>query len=477
MKFEELIIKLDYLSEEDLILIKKSYDMASVAHSHQLRDSGEPFITHPLAVASILADWKADRNTICAAILHDIVEDTNVTLKEIENLFGETVASLVDGVTKLTSMNFSSKLDNKNANMRKIITSFRKDVRIILIKLADRLHNMRTLEYKDPKKRKIKALETMDLYVPLAYFIGAYNVKSELEDNSFKFLMPEIYQDTFILRKNVLTNADLAIEEMSHEIRTMLINNGISNDIKLHIKNIYGVHKRILEKEDKNNIHDLISFQVIVNEVMDCYLSLGYIHHLYRPICEEFKDYISSPKTNMYSSLNTTVFGLDSTIMQSHIRTRKMHLIDTLGIGAYWQLKGKGSEEMMQVDIQNKYQFYKSLTEIDEAYFNNQEFIDQVNRELLGKKIYVYDSKGNSIELPVGSTIIDFIYKTCPDNAQNVKEASVNENVVPYDYVLNNSDRVNLTLNRNVTYLDSSWLENAHITLAKRKILETLNNK
>ena len=477
MKFEELIIKLDYLSEEDLILVKKSYDMASVAHSHQLRDSGEPFITHPLAVASILADWKADRNTICAAILHDIVEDTNVTLKEIENLFGETVASLVDGVTKLTSMNFSSKLDNKNANMRKIITSFRKDVRIILIKLADRLHNMRTLEYKDPKKRKIKALETMDLYVPLAYFIGAYNVKSELEDKSFKFLMPEIYQDTFILRKNVLTNADLAIEEMSHEIGTTLTDNDISNDIKLHIKNIYGVHKRILEKEDKNNIHDLISFQVIVNEVMDCYLSLGYIHHLYRPICEEFKDYISSPKTNMYSSLNTTVFGLDSTIMQSHIRTRKMHLIDTLGIGAYWQLKGKGSEEMMQVDIQNKYQFYKSLTEIDEAYFNNQEFIDQVNRELLGKKIYVYDSKGNSIELPVGSTIIDFIYKTCPDNAQNVKEASVNENVVPYDYVLNNSDRVNLTLNRNVTYLDSSWLENAHITLAKRKILETLNNK
>lgn len=289
--------------------------------------------------------------------------------------------------------------------------------------------------------------------------------------------MPEIYQDTFILRKNVLTNADLAIEEMSHEIGTTLTDNDIPNDIKLHIKNIYGVHKRILEKEDKNNIHDLISFQVIVNEVMDCYLSLGYIHHLYRPICEEFKDYISSPKTNMYSSLNTTVFGLDSTIMQSHIRTRKMHLIDTLGIGAYWQLKGKGSEEMMQVDIQNKYQFYKSLTEIDEAYFNNQEFIDQVNRELLGKKIYVYDSKGNSIELPVGSTIIDFIYKTCPDNAQNVKEASVNENVVPYDYVLNNSDRVNLTLNRNVTYLDSSWLENAHITLAKRKILETLNNK
>ena len=154
-----------------------------------------------------------------------------------------------------------------------------------------------------------------------------------------------------------------------------------------------------------------------------------------------------------------------------------MHLIDTLGIGAYWQLKGKGSEEMMQVDIQNKYQFYKSLTEIDEAYFNNQEFIDQVNRELLGKKIYVYDSKGNSIELPVGSTIIDFIYKTCPNNAQNVKEASVNENVVPYDYVLNNSDRVNLIFNKNVTYLDSSWLENAHITLAKRKILETLNNK
>ncbi len=477
MKFEDLLAKLDYLSEEDLILVKNAYKLASCAHSHQLRDSGEPFITHPLAVATILAEWKADKNTICAAILHDVVEDTNVTLEEIKEQFGEIIASLVDGVTNLTSMNFSNIQDNKNANMRKIITSFRKDVRIILIKLADRLHNMRTLEYKDPKKRKIKALETMDLYVPLAYFIGAYNVKSELEDLSFKFLMPEIYQDTFALRKNVLSNSDLAIEEMSREIGSTLTENAIPNDIKLHVKNVYGVHKRILEKEDKNNIHDLISFQVVVNKVMDCYLSLGYIHHLYRPISEEFKDYISSPKTNMYSSLNTTIFGLDSTIMQSHIRTQEMHLIDTLGIGAYWQLKGKGSEKMMQVDIQNKYQFYRSLTEIDEAYFNNQEFIDQVNRELLGKKIYVYDSKGNCVELPVGSTIVDFIYKTCSDNAQNVSVASVNEDIVPYDYVLKNSDRVNLVFNENISYLDSSWLESAHITLAKRKILESLNNK
>lgn len=477
MKFEELLAKLDYLGEEDLTLVRKAYALAACVHSHQFRDSGEPFITHPLAVAAILADWKADRDTICAGILHDVVEDTFVTIEDIKDQFGGTIASLVDGVTKLTSMNFSNKLDNKNANMRKIITSFRKDVRIILIKLADRLHNMKTLEYKDPKKRKIKALETMDLYVPLAYFIGAYNVKSELEDLSFKFLMPEIYQDTFALRKNVLTNSDLAIEEMFHEIGSTLTKNDIPNDIRLHIKNVYGVHKRILEKEDKNNIHDLISFQVIVNEVRDCYLSLGYIHHLYRPISEEFKDYISSPKTNMYSSLNTTIFGLDSTIMQSHIRTHEMHLIDTLGIGAYWQLKGKDSEKMMQVDIQNKYQFYKSLTEIDEAYFNNQDFIDQVNRELLGKKIYVYDSKGSCVELPVGSTIIDFIYKACSDSAQNVASASVNENIVPYDYVLKNSDRVNLTFNKNVSYLESSWLDNAHITLAKRKILETLNNK
>lgn len=477
MNFEELLVKLNYLSEEDLFLIKKAYDLASFAHGHQFRDSGEPFIIHPLTVALILADWKADKDTICAALLHDVVEDTNITIMDIKEQFGDTVAGLVDGVTNLTSMNFSDKQDIKNANMRKIITSFRKDVRIILIKLADRLHNMRTLEYKDPKKRRIKALETMDLYVPLAYFIGAYNVKSELEDLSFKFLMPEIYQDTLILQKGILANSDSAIEEMSHEIGTTLIENGIPNDIKLHIKNIYGVHKRILEKEDKNNIHDLISFQVIVNEVRDCYLSLGYIHHLYRPISEEFKDYISSPKTNMYSSLNTTIFGLGSTMMQSHIRTREMHLIDTLGIGAYWQLKGKDSEKMMQVDIQNKYQFYKSLTEIDEAYFNNQDFIDQVNCELLGKKIYVYDSKGICIELPAGATIIDFIYKVCPNMATHVVSASVNESIVSYDYELKNLDRVNLRFNMEVTYLDSTWLKSAHITLAKRKILETLNNK
>ena len=477
MSYENLVSELDYLNEDDLLYVKKAYDLASSAHSHQLRASGEPFIIHPLSVSSILASYKADKYTICAALLHDVVEDTDVTIMDINREFGSVVGTLVDGVTKLTSMDFSSKQESKNANMRKIIMSFRTDVRIILIKLADRLHNMRTLQYKDPKKRKIKALETMDLYVPLAYFIGDYNIKSELEDLSFMYLMPEIYNETSNLQKSIFKKSKSIVEEMIGTINEFLLNNDIPNEIKIHLKNIYGIHKNILELGDKNNIHDLISLQVIVEQVMDCYLSLGYIHHLYHPINEEFKDYISNPKTNMYSSLNTTIFGPSSLIIQNHIRTRKMHLIDTLGIGAYWQMDMKNSEQMMQVDIKNKYQFYKSLTEIDDAYFDNQDFVDQVNLELLGKHIYVYDALGNSIELPCGATIIDFLYKVYPENANHVISASVNDEIVSYDYQLKNLDRVNLTFNKDVQSINESWLNSAHITLAKRKILENLNKK
>lgn len=474
--FEMLLDKINYLSNNDKSLVVKAYAFAKSAHYHQLRESGEPYITHPINVAGILASFEADANTLAAALLHDVVEDTKTSLEEIREEFGNDIAILVDGVTKLTMMEYKNKEDNKNANLRKIIMSFRSDVRIILIKLADRLHNMRTLQYKDPVKRRRKALETMDLYVPLAYFIGAYDIKTELEDLAFQYLMPQIYYETVALKEEAVYKATPAINEMQAEIERMLTSSQISNEVKIKIKNIYGIHKRILELGSKNDIHDLISLRIIVDEIMECYLALGLIHGLYRPINEEFKDYISNPKTNMYSSIHTTVFGPHSKIIQNQIRTKEMDLIDSAGIGAYFKLSKKDSKNIMQEELKEKYQFYKSLTEIDDTYFDNKDFVSQVNKEILGKKVYVYTATGVSIELPEDSTILDFAYKVDPENADKIVCAYVNEKEENIGYKLKNMDRINIVYSNNLTGPNKEWLDMVHITSAKRKILENLNN-
>ena len=333
-----LLKKVGEYNTEELEKIKKAYDMADTLHKGQMRQSGEPYISHPLNVAYILAEMNADADTLCAALLHDTLEDTNIRKSDIENSFNKDVANLVDGVTKISKMNFSSKMDQNMANTRKIITSITDDVRIIIIKLADRLHNMRTLEFKSEFKQKENSLETIEIFVPLAYYIGAYRIKSELEDISLQYLKPDMYKKIEEKKQEIEEDSEKCLKEMLLTISSMLENNNIPNEIKVRTKNIYGIYKRISEGHKLTDIHDLLSLKVMVDDVTKCYQTLGMIHSKYHPINDKFKDYICNPKTNMYRSLHTTVFGEEEKLVQTQIRTFEMDKIASFGLTAYWNI-------------------------------------------------------------------------------------------------------------------------------------------
>ena len=315
MTLENLLNNLRMYDEKEIEQIKKAYYYADYLHNGQFRQSGEKYITHPLNVAYILSELNADSNTICAGLLHDTIEDTKITKDDIANVFNNDIAKLVDGVTKLAKMNFSSKEDLNNANTRKIITSITTDVRIIIIKLADRLHNMRTLSFKSSFKQKENAIETMEIFVPLSYCIGAYRIKSELEDLSFRYLKPDIYKKTMEEKRKIEYLSRSCLDEMYEKITCLLNTKNITNKIKVRTKNIYGIYKRLNEGKRLSDIHDLLALKVIVDEIDNCYMTLGLIHSLYHPINDRFKDYICNPKTNMYRSLHTTVFGVDEKLV------------------------------------------------------------------------------------------------------------------------------------------------------------------
>lgn len=348
-KFINLIKKYND-DEEDINQIKKAYDYAKDLHEGQFRQSGEPYIIHPLNVAYILAEMHADTDTICAGLLHDTLEDTNITKGEIIEEFNVNVASLVDGVTKISKMNFSSKQDQNLANTRKIITGITEDVRIIIIKLADRLHNMRTLEYKSEFKQKENSMETMEIFVPLAYYIGAYRIKSELEDISLQYLYPEKYKKIEDIKSKIELDSSSCLQEMLQTIKEILNNKDIPNEIKVRTKNIYGIYKRMEEGHKLSDIHDLLSLKIMVDEVSNCYQTLGIIHSQYHPINDKFKDYIYNPKTNMYRSLHTTVFGPEDRLVQTQIRTFDMDKVASFGLTAYWDIsKGNARDTMHMI--------------------------------------------------------------------------------------------------------------------------------
>ena len=303
----DLLVKLEEYNKEEVEIVKKAYEYADNLHSGQKRQSGEPYISHPLNVAYILAEMHADRDTICAGLLHDTLEDTNITKEDIAHDFNQNIANLVDGVTKLSKMNFSSKQDQNYANTRKIITGITEDVRIIIIKLADRLHNMRTLQFKSEFKQKENALETMEIFVPLAYYIGAYRIKSELEDLSLRYLKPDMYKRIEERKLKLEEKSEASLKEMLYKIQTLLNDNNIPNEIKVRTKNIYGIYKRLNEGHKLSDIHDLLALKIMVESIANCYYTLGMIHKEYHPINDKFKDYICNPKTNMYQSLHTTV--------------------------------------------------------------------------------------------------------------------------------------------------------------------------
>ncbi len=441
---EELIDSVEKYNPMIIPDVIKAYEYAKELHNGQVRESGEEYITHPLTVAYILSEMKADKDTLCAALLHDTIEDTKIEKEDIAHDFNSEIAELVDGVTKLSKMNFSNKQDRSYANTRKIVTSVTKDARVVLIKLADRLHNMRTLEYKKEYKQKEISMETMEIFVPLAYNLGVYQLKCELEDLSLKYLLPDEYNRVSDETNELLFRSRSILDDMAYKIGELLTRKDIPNEIKIRIRNIYGIYKKRYDGQEIKNIHDLLALKVIVDEVSDCYASLGYVHSLYKPINGKFKDYICNPKTNMYQCLHTTVFGPDNMLVQAQIRTLEMDKIDSYGVAAYWELYGDDASKRMLEVVENKSQFFKSLVEIDKQYEDNKSFVEQVKKELFSGNVYVYTTEGKVLQLPVGSTPVDFAYRLDPMNASRMAQAIVNDRKVADDYILQNKDRVRI---------------------------------
>ena len=469
---DDLIVLVSSYNAKEASMIRKAYEYARDLHKGQYRQSGEEYITHPLNVAYILAEMHADTDTICAGLLHDTLEDTKITKEDIAHDFNQDIANLVNGVTKLAKMNFSTKQDQNYANTRKIITGITEDVRIIIIKLADRLHNMRTLQFKSEFKQKENALETIEIFVPLAYYIGAYRIKSELEDLSLQYLKPDMYKKIEERKKKLEETSNLCLHEMLNKIKTLLNNHNIPNEIKIRMKNIYGIYKRLNEGHKLSDIHDLLALKIMVDEVANCYYTLGIVHKEYHPINEKFKDYICNPKTNMYRSLHTTVFGPEDRLVQIQIRTFEMDRIASFGLTAYWDEKKGKARDIMQEDLKQKFQFFQSLTEINSMFGDNQLFVNQVKNELFADKVYVYTTKGAIIELPKGATPIDFAYKIHTDIGNTMVGVFVNDEYVPVDYVLQNKDRVRIVTDELSFGPREDWIDKAKTSLARKKIRE-----
>lgn len=460
----------------DLTIVSKAYEYANFMHRNQRRNSGEAYIIHPLNVAYILSEMHADVDTICAGLLHDTLEDTESTKEELINLFSSDIANLVDGVTK---MHFSSKTEQEMANTRKIITSVMNDIRIIIIKLADRLHNMRTLEFKSEFKQKKISLETIDIFVPLAYRIGAYRIKMELEDLSFMYLRPTEYRKIGESVGSAVFNRNSCIKEMLNCINSMLDSETIPHEIKVRIKNIYGVYKslhgNIGNINEINEMHDLVSLKIMVDEIKNCYITLGLIHSKYNPLNNKFKDYIYNPKINLYRSIHTTVFGPLEKLIQTQIRTFDMDKIASFGIAAYWDKNDDNVKDIMQKEVNQNFEFYKSLANIDSIFEDNRDFVSHVRSEIFSDSIYVYASNGGMVELPLGSTIIDLAYKLGSDVGNTLIGAIVNDKPInDMGYVLQNNDRVKVITDENTLLSREDWLNKAKTSYAKSKIKELI---
>ena len=472
---DDLLNLVKNYKQEHIEIIRKAYEYADFLHAGQTRQSGEPYIIHPLNVAYILCEMSgnhADVDTICAALLHDTLEDCNVTKKDIEVMFNSDVANLVDGVTKISRMNFSSKAEQNLANTRKIINGITSDVRIIIIKLADRLHNMRTLEHKSAFKQKENAVETMEIFIPLAYYIGEYRIKSELEDLAFKYIYPEEYKKLFDQMNLYYEDSEPCLNEMYHKIDTILGDNLIPHEIKIRMKNIYGIFKRIKEGQKLSDIHDVLALKIMVDEVNNCYVGLGLIHSLYKPVPGRIKDYICNPKTNKYQSIHTTVFGEDDKIVQTQIRTFEMDEVASFGLAALWNLNMGNPREKMQEELRRQSQVYRSLGDFNIMFKDNEEFVTEVKSDLFSDKVYIYTSKGDVIEMPKGSTVIDLAYRIHTDIGNTLIGAMVNEEYENVNYVLKNKDRVFLKTDEHSSIDRTNWDKVAKTSYAIKKINE-----
>ena len=473
MTLNDLINAIKEYNPDEVERVKKAYKLAENAHKNQKRESGEPYIIHPLNVCMNLTKFHADGATLCAGLLHDVVEDTEYTLEDIEREFYKDVAHLVDGVTKISNMHFNSKDDATNHNIRRLINSLNDDVRIIIIKLCDRLHNMQTLIHKAPEKRIRSAQETLNIFVPIAYFLGAFRLKCELEDICLSYLDEEVYQEIKNKQEEILNSYSECLNVLDKEIANILKENNIEYEYRTKILNVYQIYKKLNKKYKLSDIHDLVNYKIVVNTEDECYRVLGLIHKLYTPMHDKFKDYIACPKTNMYRSLHTTVFAPDNKIIQVQIKTKEMDDINTFGLSAYWkQLQGEGTQKM-QEELKLHYQFFSTIQGLNDITLSDKDFIEQVKKEIFTNNIYVYTINGEIVELPYESTVIDFAYKLHTDIGNHLYKAYINGKEVKLTHKLSNKNRIFL-IQKETAHPQESWLENVATTNAKRKIKEYL---
>ncbi|MSS76877.1 bifunctional (p)ppGpp synthetase/guanosine-3',5'-bis(diphosphate) 3'-pyrophosphohydrolase [Anaerococcus sp. WCA-380-WT-2B] len=469
IKFKEIILKNN--KKADINLIKRAYDFAEYYHRGQKRNSGEDYFIHPIAVATTISNMQLDDQTICAGLMHDVLEDTTVTEDEMKEKFGEEITFLVDGVTKLKNLSYKTKEETQAENIRKMVLAMSNDIRVILIKLADRLHNMRTLEYKTEKKQKQTARETLEIYVPLAHRLGIYTMKWELEDLCFRYQNPEEYYELAQMVHTKRREREQYINEIIQTLDKSLDESNINFEISGRPKGLYSIYKKMTRnKIEFNEIYDLTAVRVLVDTVAECYEVLGKVHSIWRPIPNRIKDYIGQPKPNGYRSLHTTVFGEDSKPFEVQIRTRQMHYECEYGIAAHWKYKENKSKS---TEFDKKLTFIRQIMEWQKEGgkdVDSKEFLDTLKGDFFSKEIYIYSPKGEIYSLPVNSCAIDFAYRIHTEVGNMCVGAKVNGKIVPFSHKLNTGDVVEILTSKNSQGPSRDWLNIVQSNQAKSKI-------
>ena len=463
-----------YHPSDDISMVEKAYKIAAEAHKDQKRKSGEPYIIHPLCVAIILADLELDKETIVSGILHDVVEDTIMTLDEVEKEFGSEVALLVDGVTKLTQLSWSTdKLEIQAENLRKMFLAMAKDIRVVLVKLADRLHNMRTLQYMKPEKQKEKARETMDIYAPIAHRLGISKIKVELDDLSLKYLQPDVYYE--LAEKIALSKGarEAFVKSIVDEVSAHMRDAGIEAKVDGRVKHFFSIYKKMVNQDKTlDQIYDLFAVRIRVENVKDCYAALGVIHEMYKPIPGRFKDYIAMPKPNMYQSLHTTLIGSTGQPFEIQIRTYEMHRTAEYGIAAHWKYKESGSGAIAAGNEEAKLSWLRQILEWQRDATDGKEFLSLIKNDLnlFSDTVYCFTPSGDVKNLPSGSTPIDFAYAIHSAVGNKMVGARVNGKLVNIDYVIQNGDRLEIITSQNSKGPSRDWLTLVKSTQARNKI-------
>ncbi len=466
-----------YNPRADVDLIKKAYVYCAKVHAGQVRKTGEPYLIHPLAVSSILAQLKLDDASICAGLLHDTVEDTLATLEDIQTLFGKDIADIVDGVTKLGMVKFNTAEEKLAENFRKMLVAMSRDIRVLLVKLADRLHNMRTLEHMKPDRQEAIARETMDIYAPLANRLGLSWVKLELEDLSFRYIHPREYQELVDALGKTEKERKKFIDDVVEEVTSALKKQGMKDfDVAGRPKHLWSIYKKMSKKKvPLEEITDLIAFRVVVDNVAHCYETLGNVHGLWRPVPGRFKDYISLPKPNGYKSLHTTVIGPKAERIEIQIRTPEMNLIAEEGIAAHWKYKEKGSADVKQTDGEAGFRWLRQLMDWQRDLKDPSEFLDSVKFELFVDEVYVFTPTGDVLELPRGACPVDFAFAVHTNVGMHCAGAKVNGRIVPLRYELRNGDTCEVITNK-AQKPNKDWLEFVKTSRARTKIRAVVRN-